>query len=262
MERNKSHLQKKMDTGYQLEFGQVFEKGFEIFKNVFAQAGVAIILFSILSGVVNFTLMTFIFEINFLEMSEVGFELKDQEELKILIYVLITTLIVGLITPMSVGILLLCKQAHKKEEVRISSIFELYNTAHFKEIFIFSTLLSLISSFTSLGLDMIELPLLLFVFYPLVYLFTYLVYPLIVFQNLSAFEAVGVSFNLVGKNVFIILALIIVAALASLLGFFALCIGIFFTIPFYYCILFSIYESILPFEENHEMDLIGQNDEE
>jgi hypothetical protein len=262
MNSKKSLLQSKIDSGYDLEFSQVFEKSFEIYKKMFAQAGVAVLLFSILSAVVQFTLMTVIFEINFLEISEIGFQLQNQDELKVLLFLVLTTVNAGLIAPMIAGILLLCKQAHLNEAVQISSIFELYNTSHFKDIFIFSTLLSLFGSLSSLGFEVLEMNYLSFILQPLMYVFTFLVTPLIVFQNLNTFQAIGASFSLVGSKIFIIIGLMIVGALASILGIFALCLGLFFTIPFFYCIQFSVYESIIPIEKVNELDFIGQQEDE
>jgi hypothetical protein len=262
MNFKKSLLESRLDSGYDLDFSQVFEKSFEIYKKMFAQAGVAVLLFIILSVIVQFTLMTVIFEINFLEISEVGFQLQNQDELKVLLFLVLTTVNAGLIAPMIAGILLLCKQAHLNEAVQISSIFELYNTSHFKEIFIFSTLLSLFGSLSSLGFEALELSYLSFLLQPLMYVFTFLVTPLIVFQNLNTFQAISASFNLVRRKFFVILGLMIVGALASILGFFAICVGIFFTIPFFYCIQFSVYESIIPIEKVNELDFIGQQDDE
>lgn len=249
MHQNKNILEKKQATSYALSFSQVFEKSFEIYKEMFAQSGIAVLLYSIIIVGVNFTLMTHIFEFNFLEMSEKGFVLKDYTALQILLYLGITALVVGLTTPMMAGIFLMCKQTQLKQEVLISSIFELYQTSHFKSIFIFSFSLSVISSLVSLGFDLIELPFLALVFYPLIYLMTFLVYPLIIFQNLTAFQALRTSFILVSKNILIIFALMLVAALASFIGIFGLCIGIFFTVSFFYCVQFSTYMSIFPNEE-------------
>lgn len=262
MNLKKSILESKLESGYDLDFSQVFEKSFEIYKKIFAQAGVALILFSILVFVVQFTLMTTVFEVNFLEMSEEGFELHKQDELKVLLYLVLTTINTGIVAPMIAGILLLCRQAHLKEEVNISSIFELYNSPHFKEIFIFSTLLSLTGSLSNIGFEMIELSYLSFVLQPFLYVLTFLVIPLIIFQNLNTFQAIGASVNLVGRKIFIVILLMIVGFLASLLGLFGLCLGVFFTFPFYYCIQFSLYESVLPFENKNELDSIGQHDED
>jgi uncharacterized membrane protein len=86
---------------------------------------------------------------------------------------------------------------------------------------------------------------------------TFLTIPLIIFSDLKAFEAITMSSRLVLKKPLLLLALIIVSFLFVMLGIFALCIGIIFTIPFLFSLYYIVYKNIVPLENKDEIDEIG-----
>ena len=68
--------------------------------------------------------------------------------------------------------------------------------------------------------------------------------PLIVFQNLTAIEAIKTSIAVVAKNPLVIFALLVVGIIGALVGFVGCIIGVFFTIPIVYSINYCLYEAI------------------
>ncbi len=74
-------------------------------------------------------------------------------------------------------------------------------------------------------------------------LFT-LVYPLINVYGLNAITAIKVSSKVVLKNYFSFLLLAIVCGLINIAGMLCLIIGLLFTIPLTYCVMYAAYEQI------------------
>ena len=79
------------------------------------------------------------------------------------------------------------------------------------------------------------------------------------FANQNAFEAITKSAQLIFKNPFIIFGLIIVGIIGIFIGLIGLCIGIFFTMPFWYSLTYTIYNNIIPINEESEIEEIGNN---
>ena len=88
---------------------------------------------------------------------------------------------------------------------------------------------------------------------------TFLTAPLIIFANQNAFEAITKSAQLIIKNPFIIFGLIIVGIIGIFIGLIGLCIGVFFTMPFWYSLTYTIYNNIVPINEESEIEEIGNN---
>jgi uncharacterized membrane protein len=83
--------------------------------------------------------------------------------------------------------------------------------------------------------------------------------PLIIFGNLNAIDAIKGSFSLVSKNFWIILVLVIIIGIFIGLGILALCIGILFTYPAWFSMIYIIYTKAMPIEKVNELEEIGKN---
>jgi uncharacterized membrane protein len=110
----------------------------------------------------------------------------------------------------------------------------------------------ILSSFTTLvavGLELVDYKFLGVVVNLLFSFMTFLTVPLIVFGDLKPLDAIQGSITVVSKQFFILLGLLIVAGLFCMLGIFALCIGIVFTMPILSAITYSIYATAIDDEE-------------
>ena len=79
---------------------------------------------------------------------------------------------------------------------------------------------------------------------------TFLSIPLIVFGNLNAIDAIKGSIIIVSKQPLTLVGLLIVSTLFCMIGLIAVCIGIFFTMPFIYSMYYCIYDAIIGDEES------------
>ena len=91
----------------------------------------------------------------------------------------------------------------------------------------------------------------------LVHLFTILSIPLVIFGNQNYLEAIIKSVQLFLRNPFIIIFASLVGGFGCMLGFFVLCIGIFFTIPYIFSVEYAIYDNGVGFDKTSPIDEIG-----
>ena len=63
----------------------------------------------------------------------------------------------------------------------------------------------------------------------------------------NAMDAILGSVTVVGKNALMVVGLLLVSYLFAMAGMIALCIGIFFTVPFLYAMIYSIYKTAIGF---------------
>jgi uncharacterized membrane protein len=144
--------------------------------------------------------------------------------------------------------------AERDEEFHISTMFEYYKAPYFKEIFIATFVISIISSISSTVINYTQIPVISFVVTVIIELFTILMIPLIIFGKLKAFEALEASILIVSKQPLILLGLIVVGSIGTLVGLIGCCIGIVFTLPFLNSLYYAIYSEIIGFDPETEIE--------
>ena len=236
--------------GYDLDFGTVFNHAFETYKKIAINGGVALILYLLLLMIVGGGLVIGIigFGTDFEDLQ--NFTITNFSAIGILVYIVIMILFTSLSSPFNAGLLKMARNASKNEEFSIGTAFEYYSSPYFKNIFLATMILSSFTTVVVVGLELVDYNFL-GVSVNLIFSFmTFLTVPLIVFGDLKPIEAIQGSITLVSKQFFIILGLLIVAGLFCMLGLFALCIGIVFTIPMITAITYSIYASVIRDDES------------
>jgi len=236
--------------GYDLDFGTVFNHAFETYKKIAINGGVAFILYLLLLMILGGGLVIGI--IGF------GTDLDDLQNLTIanfstvgiLVYSVIMILFTSLSSPFNAGLVKMARNASKNEEFSIGTAFEYYSSSYFKDIFIATLILSSFTTLVAVGLELVDYKFLGVLVNLLFSFMTFLTVPLIVFGDLKPIDAIQGSITVVSKQFFILLGLLIVAGLFCMLGIFALCIGIVFTLPILSAITYSIYASVIHDDEN------------
>lgn len=249
-------------NGYQLDFGNVFEHAFENYKKIALYAGLMLLVFSVLFGIlivgIIITASIAIFNVNLTSLAEM---LKPEnlqpENLSVNFMIIYSAVIIGftcLLSPFQAGFLKMADCGEKGEEFHVSTIFEYYKSPYFKEIFIATFLISLMSSGLSILLDFSGIQFVGTLVSLTISFITFLTIPLIVFGNLKASDAINTSITLVVKQPLLLFGLVIVAGIGSMVGFIGFCIGIFFTIPFIYSMNYAIYSSIIGIDLENDIE--------
>lgn len=241
-------------NGYQLDFGNVFEHAFQNYKKIALYAGLILIVFSILFGIIAAIGVISVVDIHTIgkNMKPEMFEPQNFSLSFLIKYILSIVVFTTLLSPFTAGFLKMADCGEKGNEFKVSTIFSYYKAPYFKEIIVATFVITLITSGSSIFLDYYGHKFIgLLITLPLSFL-TFMTMPLIVFGKLNAFDAIKSSIIVVLKQPFILLALVIVGFIASMVGFIGCCVGVIFTIPFMYSIHYCIYDAIIGIEPEIE----------
>ncbi|UYW02358.1 olfactory receptor [Flavobacterium agricola] len=240
--KTKTDLDRLISQGYSLDFSQTFDEILAYFKKTFLLNGLVILITTLLLVIIVFFGLGAgeLFK-SFSDPAEVEALMLDKTFL--IYYTLSIVFIVLLLAPLSAGFIQLNRDLDTADEVGIASVFKHYQSKYFLKIVGFTVVVQVISSALTF------IPFVGTLASYVIAWFTVLGIPLIIFANLSAFDAIVYSIKIVAKNPFNILLILIVSILVSLVGFIGLCIGIFFTLPILYSAYYVLYKNIVGFEE-------------
>lgn len=247
--------------GYALDFSNVFNHAFENYKKIALYAGLILLVFSILFGLIAYGVLGAIFGVDKLTNANLlSIQPEHLSQIHLIYYIVGSAFVSAIFSPFTAGFLKMADCADKDQEFNVSTIFSYYKTHHFSQIFLATFIISLISVIITSLLEIQKLNSLGLIISLIITFFTFLTIPLIIFGNLSAFNAVKSSFIIVSKQPLVLLGLMIMIVVAFFVGFIALCIGILFTIPFTYSMTYAIYCAIFNIDKEDPIDAIGQSD--
>ena len=245
-------------NGYDLNFGNVLEHAFENYKKIALYAGLMLLVFSVLFGIVLVAIVVSFFDMELImeNIRQGSFNPEDISMDFLLIYTGSVLLITILISPFQAGFLKMADCGEKGEEFHVSTIFEYYKAPYLTRILFSTLLVTLMGSGLSFLLDYTGIKFVGSLIAVTLSFLTFLSIPLIVFGNLKAIDSLKSSIAIVSKQPLVLLGLLIVAGIASMVGFIGCLIGIFFTIPFIYSMNYAIYSAIIGFDSNGELEEI------
>jgi len=252
------NVNKKIATiqehGYEIDFSTIFNNAFENYKKIALIAGLAFIVFGAIISIFFIGGFAAIWGFSTITENMSQLDPKKFSGTTILIYTLSISIFTGICAPFSAGILKMAYNASKNEEFSLATAFEYYKTSSFKDLFIATAVISIISLGISTVLESLGIRYIGAILSYIISFLNFLTIPLIIFGKLSAFESIKGSFIIVSKQVFVLLGLLIVSAIMTCLGLIGFCIGIVFTFPFMYSMYFVIYNEIIGIDEKSELE--------
>lgn len=265
MKNTRSRIDELKRNGYSLGFDKTFNRTLEVYKKILMPTGLAFLIF----GAVYFAISSG-FAIGTIDsgritpdsnlaeiMKEIEFQLKNVPLQQKIIDGVIRVIMGSLAVPLMAGAVRLCYDAESGNEISLGALFQYYKGHYFSDLFIGGLILNVVS----LSIGLISQVLLDISFAATLVLFlaslsfsilTTLFAPMVVFGNLGPIEAITASIVVVGKRFWVVLLLVIVASLLAILGLLACCVGIFFTLPIYCALQYTLYAESVGFEENVE----------
>ncbi|OCB70207.1 hypothetical protein [Flavobacterium crassostreae] len=251
MTTTQQKIEKIKANGLELDFGTVFNDAFENYKKIALYAGSIILVFSVLMGMLlaGGFVLTFGMAALAQMANPENLALENLVGINLFIYLVSLILISLLIGPFFAGFIKMAQAADRDEAFNSSAIFTYYKAPYFIKIITATLIISISNAVLSTLFNYINLPLLGSFSSICISIFTLLTIPLIIFGNLNPTEAITASIQLVLKNPFVIVALIVTAFIGSLVGFVGCCIGVFFTIPIMYALNYALYKAIIGFDD-------------
>ncbi len=248
-------------NGYSLDFATVFNHAFENYKKIALYSGLIILVFSILAAMAFMGIMIAYFGVGSIT-KDFLLDLENQQftAIELVIQTAVVSAIAGITAPFGAGFLKMADYADRDVEFNVSTIFSYYKAPYFGQIFVAAFIPALVGTALSNFIDSFEVLYVGNVISFMVSYFMYLSIPLVVFGNLNAIDAIKSSFVVVTKNPLNIFAFFIIGFIGSLIGIFACCVGIIFTVVFNSSMIYATYFGIFGInEEEDSIDSIGQS---
>ncbi len=261
MDSNYNTVEKIVNQGYSLDLSNILEKSFETYKKIAGIAGVSMMIVSIVLAVLFGGFYGALIGFSNFTETMAGLQTGMMSNTAQLTIIATSAIFSAIFCPITAGFLKMAQLASTNQKFGIDTIFDYFKTHHFKDLFIAALLISVVGNSLSFLLVYFHIPILGNIIVAIIAFLSILNIPLIVFSNLNALEAISMSMKLVLKNPFIIFVLLLVGIIFAMLGIIALCIGVFFTLPFYYVVNYTLYNEIVPANPNSELDEIGTTHE-
>jgi len=215
------------------ETGAIISHAFEIFKNTFLYCLLAVVIYFLLSYLVQ--IITGFNSAIIMEQIKDSGGVVDYKEIiaapGFVAYSGANFLVTLLLSPIFVSLIYIANKSNFKQQISATDIFFAYKQ-NFINIVLYAFITQIL--FTVLFL-MCILPALFAL--PLFFLG----YPILIFEKASAFDAIKKSFDIAKENYGTVLFTAFLAFLISIAGFLICCVGVYLTLPFAYIAMYSTY---------------------
>lgn len=257
MDKKNAQINEAITNGYYLELGTTIEKAFENYKKIALTGGLAYILISLAFMGIALTIIGTAYGLSEFTETMTNFSITEFSAVGIVIYALFVIVFSGLLSPISAGFYKMAHLAENDKVFSVGTLFDYYKTSYFKDLFIAASIMALVNFGFSFLFESLGYPFVGGIISYITAFFTLFYIPLIIFGDQTGFDAIGKSIQLVVKNPFTIILLMVIAGLGIFVGLIGLCIGMFFTLPFLNSMLYTIYNEALPTIESTEIEEIG-----
>lgn len=215
------------------ETGSIISHALEIFKNTFLYCFLAVVIYFILSYLIQLVTgfnTTLLME----DMRESGGDFSYTDIMRtpgFAAYSSVSFFVGLLLAPIFVGLIYIANKSNFKQTITVSDLFFAYKQ-NFLNIVIYALITQIL---LTIAFMMCIIPGI------LVLPFFLLGYPIIMFENLGAIEALKKSFSIAQENYGTLLLTALLAGLISIAGLVLCCVGVYLTIPFFYIAMYSTY---------------------
>ncbi|UWX60006.1 beta-carotene 15,15'-monooxygenase [Chryseobacterium oranimense] len=217
--------------------GSIISHAFEMYKGVFLYGVVAMVIY-IIGGFIIQTVSGFNSASMMEEMKDAGGDYSNFSYWNapgFSLYLSLSGLLGILLAPLYVGLIYIVNKYNTKSQIDFADLFIGYKQ-NFVNILIYSILSGIISSVAMM-----------LCFFPVIFVYPLLLlgYPILLFENASATEALGKSFNIAKENYGTFLGTTVLGALISIAGVILCGIGVILTAPFMMVVMYSAYCAFL-----------------
>ena len=247
-----SDFEAKFNQNNSPEIGNLIDESFATFKKSIWISGVGVLLMLfVVMPITCYSLFTY------MDISSLDEFVEKSKALESDFNYLLLNAVIGIvlsvfIAPITAGFYKINHLAKQNKEFRLNNLFDYFKSPYFMPLAISAILAALYSN--SIGLLLIYLNLqfvgsMMQIFIAFLFIFSI---PLIIFEKQNALTAMSNSSKIFVKHPFTIILSLVFAFIIALLGIFALCIGIFFTVSYFYTMNYTLYNGIIPIDETNQ----------
>lgn len=253
----KNSIDNKVQNGYSLYLGKILDNSFETYKKTFLVSGVAVIIigiigifiyagyFGLLYGFSNFTEAMTQIQANALDATTQ------------IINTIFGSIFAALFAPITAGFIYVNHLAKTNKEFGLASFFDFYKSNKLKDIVVSQLIITLVINSLAVIFVITNHQFIGLLFQILLPLFTFFTIPLLIFGEQNFMDAIIKSAKLFIKQPLLIFVAFLIGAIGSVVGIIVLCIGLFFTLPYYFSVVYATYENGIGINEISPIDEIG-----
>ncbi len=257
MPSHKNRIENLKSNGYSLSFDSVLNLAFKNYKKIVLYAGLLFFVFAVVMAILVSIVLINQFGADQLEQI-LKPENINPDNLKgdtKNIFLGASVLVSVVLSPFMAGFIKMAYCADRDQEFHVSTIFEYYTSKHLFDLLLATFIISTVNTGLPLLNEQPQFQVVISIVSYLILFMTFLTIPLIIFSNLKAIPAIKTSIQLFAKQPLALFALILLAYVLSVVGFFVFYIGIFFTIPFLYAMHFALYCEVVGFDLEKEQEV-------
>ncbi len=213
--------------------GSIISHAFEMYKGVILYAVVVSIIYYIADFIIQ-SISGFHYWSGFSDFRNMDGDYTDYSYWNrpgVSTYSSFSGLVSILMAPLFVGFIYVTNKFNTKVPVEFSDLFIGYRQ-NLGNILLYSLITNII-----LGISLVMCVIPFFFVYPLFLLG----YPILLFENATAMEALTKTYNIAKENYGVFLGAALLGIIISVLGIVLCCVGIIFTLPFFTVVMYSTY---------------------
>jgi hypothetical protein len=253
----KNIIEQKLRNGYSLDLGKLIDESFATFKKTFLIAGLGMVILTVVMLIFYLGILGAFFGFSNFTETMTSIERLATDTTFIIGNAIVTMLFSALFAPITAGFIHINHLAKTNKEFGVSDLFNFYKGAIFKQIFMSYLVIGFTTAVITAGFSLLGFEIINSIIQIIIALFTVFTIPLIIYGEQNYLEAITKSSQLFFKQPFIIIVALLIAGIGMFLGIFVLCIGIIFTIPYFYSMYYAIYAQTIGFKEASPIDEIG-----
>ncbi|SEP60277.1 hypothetical protein [Flavobacterium urocaniciphilum] len=247
----------KFNQNISPDIGRIIDESLATFKKTVWIMGVGMILLAVVGGILSMLVFSFTLGITSLEQFVQDSPYLQHDTTYLLVNAGLGIVMAGLMAPITAGFYKINHLAKTNQDFSVGTLFDYYSSSYTKELIVYGVLVALITNVISLGLTYLDMITMAAIFQLIIGFLLIFGVPLIIFENQNASEAINYSAKIAIRNPVAIILSMLFAFLIAVLGIVAICIGIIFTIGYFYSMLYTLYDNIIPIENKNPLDEIG-----
>ncbi len=244
-----SNFESKFKQNNSPDIGRIIDESFITFKKSIWVSGIGIILMLLLVLPITFFALFTYMGISSMEDFVQKSQTLETDFTYLLMNAAIGIVLAAFMAPITAGFYKINHLAKQNKEFGVNNLFDYYKSPYFQSLALSTILATLYANIIGLLLTYLNLPLVGNIMQGFVSLLFIFAIPLIIFENQNATDALANSSKIAVKHPFTIILSILFAVIIAMLGIFALCIGIFFTVGYFYTMNYTLYNEIIPIDE-------------
>ncbi|SFJ50002.1 hypothetical protein [Myroides guanonis] len=248
-------LQQIDADGLEINTRNIIDESFKLYTKIVVKSGLVLLLVAMVAAIIGSIVISTNFENpeetlkNLITINPLNFAFNE-----LVAYIVVLSAATAIGSILTAGMIQMAADASKDKKIKTSTAFLFFTKKNGFYVFIAHFLISLAFTSISYLLQYSELSLVSLALNWIINSLTALVTPLLIFGNLSITQAFKYSAQVVNKSPLTIIFLLTWNSFLASAGILFFVVGIFFTLPYLFCVHLVLYKQTVGLEEEYEQE--------